>query len=868
MGASSAWADVEITETYDFASFITANGTGNLTISGDGIAQSGTSAKVGTVKVIDNLTVNAKTLELNGRFAVDYHYNASSQIRFMWRSDASNWKHGLAGQWNNKGTADPQGAARFSVLNLKAGDKITFTYYKQDTKPADPYTCSASQLSDVAADVALSSGTEYTVAADGNVDLYFTNNNFAIASIVIKTTGTETVSTPTFSITGAAGMGRKVTVTAGSSDAGNPVTTYYTTDGSNPTTSSASFTESSKEITIGEDATESSEITVKAYSVSSTNAASAIGSQAIAVGTTIQLAKPSITLTGMTLVNGYYCPQYTFTSSSVGTYGSPTITLTASFGGNSISNPYTSMLEGTISVVASAEGYADSEAKTLDVDGTVYLLNQTFDFTQDSYREGLSVEGNNITISGAGVQVYRITSANHIEGITLSTVDETTNFGITKAQNYDNRKGLTPRWGSGSITINDWPTGGLATLTEYVGGSIYATSTTGTFSFGSQINYNTFTTLNVYAPATNVIGALDKSTASSANVFGSDIVVANNSAKKLTFQNHGSSYGNNWILKFSHAGEEITSVRADWFWKDGSSNIGSYTYGYTFSSDGGATADFGNVWANYATDMDDAEIVLNLSHIDGKVYINGTMTKDARVYYFNYKYVDGNLTEDVTFNLSVNNCWLEVKSVENADASANPAAPAAVVAPIGNNGYATFCCIYPLDFTSVSDATAWVATACDGEKVTMNQVEGDIYQEKGLILKSATGTTANVTIPIVASSENYYDTNKLVACLGETTVKKAATGTNYVLSVQDDKVVFAPIGNTNATVGARHCYLWWDGNSSARALSIDFSDEATGISSVRSEVKAVNGYYNLAGQRVAQPAKGLYIVNGKKVVIK
>ena len=374
-------------------------------------------------------------------------------------------------------------------------------------------------------------------------------------------------------------------------------------------------------------------------------------------------------------------------------------------------------------------------------------------------------------------------------------------------------------------------------------------------------------------PTHEIIGAFDKSTAASANVFGSDIVVANNSAKKLTFQNHGSSYGNNWILKFSHEGEEVTSVRADWYWKyegDGgaSKRKGSYTYGYTFSSDGGATADFGNVWANYATDMDDAEIVLNLSHIDGKVYVNGTMTKDARVYYFSYKYVDENLTEDVTFNLSVNNCWLEVKSVEDADASANPAAPAAVVAPIGNNGYATFCCIYPLDFTSVSDATAWVATACDGEKVTMNQVEGDIYQEKGLILKSATGTTANVTIPIVASSVNYYDTNKLVACLGETTVKKAATGTNYVLSVQDEEVVFAPIGNTNATVGARHCYLWWDGNSSARALSIDFSDEATGISSVRSEVKAVNGYYNLAGQRVAQPAKGLYIVNGKKVVIK
>ena len=29
-----------------------------------------------------------------------------------------------------------------------------------------------------------------------------------------------------------------------------------------------------------------------------------------------------------------------------------------------------------------------------------------------------------------------------------------------------------------------------------------------------------------------------------------------------------------------------------------------------------------------------------------------------------------------------------------------------------------------------------------------------------------------------------------------------------------------------------------------------------------------NGYYDLQGRRVAQPAKGLYIVNGKKMVIK
>jgi len=45
-------------------------------------------------------------------------------------------------------------------------------------------------------------------------------------------------------------------------------------------------------------------------------------------------------------------------------------------------------------------------------------------------------------------------------------------------------------------------------------------------------------------------------------------------------------------------------------------------------------------------------------------------------------------------------------------------------------------------------------------------------------------------------------------------------------------------------------------------------NETTGIEAVQQNAKADNQYFNLAGQRVAQPTKGLYIVNGKKVIIK
>jgi hypothetical protein len=46
-------------------------------------------------------------------------------------------------------------------------------------------------------------------------------------------------------------------------------------------------------------------------------------------------------------------------------------------------------------------------------------------------------------------------------------------------------------------------------------------------------------------------------------------------------------------------------------------------------------------------------------------------------------------------------------------------------------------------------------------------------------------------------------------------------------------------------------------------------DDETGVNEVRGQKEEVRGdFYNLAGQRVAQPTKGLYIQNGKKIVIK
>ena len=54
----------------------------------------------------------------------------------------------------------------------------------------------------------------------------------------------------------------------------------------------------------------------------------------------------------------------------------------------------------------------------------------------------------------------------------------------------------------------------------------------------------------------------------------------------------------------------------------------------------------------------------------------------------------------------------------------------------------------------------------------------------------------------------------------------------------------------------------------AAVINVTFDDDITGINSVQEFNEAkVQGIFNLNGQRVSQPAqRGLYIVNGKKVV--
>lgn len=76
--------------------------------------------------------------------------------------------------------------------------------------------------------------------------------------------------------------------------------------------------------------------------------------------------------------------------------------------------------------------------------------------------------------------------------------------------------------------------------------------------------------------------------------------------------------------------------------------------------------------------------------------------------------------------------------------------------------------------------------------------------------------------------------------------------------------------NSTGALNALRAYFQIADANAAPVLSIDGEDgEATGIRSIENgQLTIDNDYYDLSGRRVVKPTKGVYIMNGKKVILK
>lgn len=181
--------------------------------------------------------------------------------------------------------------------------------------------------------------------------------------------------------------------------------------------------------------------------------------------------------------------------------------------------------------------------------------------------------------------------------------------------------------------------------------------------------------------------------------------------------------------------------------------------------------------------------------------------------------------------------------------------------PISSAGWATLYTPYALDFAKTEGLTAYTATV-DGMTVTLKGVPS-VPANTGVVLKGAEGI---YNIPVIPSSDT-TEKGDLKGNATAATTYDADYSRYYLAMNTEDKAQFKKL-NEGGTIAAGKAYLEIDPTVTARALNVVFAGETTAIDAI-ANVKEQNGeVYNLAGQRVAKPAKGLYIVSGKKVMFK
>ena len=181
---------------------------------------------------------------------------------------------------------------------------------------------------------------------------------------------------------------------------------------------------------------------------------------------------------------------------------------------------------------------------------------------------------------------------------------------------------------------------------------------------------------------------------------------------------------------------------------------------------------------------------------------------------------------------------------------------------VSDAGYATM--MIPFGADKPTGVEAYNLTAVNGETITSSSVDA-IAANSPVMIKATAGdyefTASNVSIAATANGEV---TNGLLNG-GYATMTAAADANNYVLQNNANGVNFYLVTETAATVKPFRAYLKASG-AGARALNLDLG-ETTGIETVK-KADMTTAVYSLSGQRVAAPQKGLYIVNGKKVIVK
>lgn len=148
-----------------------------------------------------------------------------------------------------------------------------------------------------------------------------------------------------------------------------------------------------------------------------------------------------------------------------------------------------------------------------------------------------------------------------------------------------------------------------------------------------------------------------------------------------------------------------------------------------------------------------------------------------------------------------------------------------------------------------------------GAEATMTAIEAQaIPANQGVILTSESGAAVTM-VPAAGETAAAITGNQLGHSAGNT--RSLTAGEGYILGNGSEGTAFYPC--KAGSLPSNKAYLLGNGES---AIVMNFGNAVTGINTIAAPASAKAPIFDLSGRRVVKATKGLYIQNGKKVIVK
>lgn len=263
-------------------------------------------------------------------------------------------------------------------------------------------------------------------------------------------------------------------------------------------------------------------------------------------------------------------------------------------------------------------------------------------------------------------------------------------------------------------------------------------------------------------------------------------------------------------------------------------------------------------------DGDDAIVTLNESGTDMTITnLSGTpkftfQQTGGNDYQYLHSVMRGDVNKVVGWNTAAPATWWYIVPATDIEVAMNQ---------VSNNTYAT--AQLPFAVNMPEGVKAYTGTV-DGTTFRLSEVSGSVPAGTGVIL---VGGEASATLPIAAANEATATVtdNALEGTYTDKTIDAASTD-YYVLATKAGELGFWLPKEGTTTLKANKAYLPATALSAAAAQAQGLRLEIGGVTGINTAITdnadKDAAIYDLTGRRVNKPAQGIYIVGGKKVLVK